>query len=174
MKKRKVNLEDIQLLVLDVDGVLTNGTLILNPDGKESKTFNVYDGHGIRMWRRAGLKVAFLSGRKSEPTHLRAEQLEIDRCLENCLDKLPALKKLLEDLKLQPNQAVFIGDDLPDIPPMRYAGFAVAVSNAVDEVKEYADFITKRSGGSGAVREVIEYILKKTGKWDGLMTRYTA
>ncbi len=174
MKKRKVNLEDIQLLVLDVDGVLTNGTLILNPDGKESKTFNVYDGHGIRIWRRAGLKVAFLSGRKSEPTHLRAVQLEIDRCLENCLDKLPALKKLLEDLKLEPNQTVFIGDDLPDIPPMRYAGFAVAVANAVDEVKEYADLVTKRSGGSGAVREVIEYILKKTGKWDELMSRYTA
>ncbi len=174
MKKRKVNLNDIKLLVLDVDGVLTNGTLILNADGRESKTFNVYDGHGIRLWRRAGLQVAFLSGRKSEPTHLRAVQLEVDHCLENCLDKLPAFKKLLEDLKLEPNQAVFMGDDLPDIPPMRYAGFAVAVANAVDEVKEYADFVTERSGGSGAVREVIEYILKKTGKWDELMSRYTA
>ena len=171
-RHKKAKLDSIKMLVLDVDGVLTNGTLILNPDGKESKAFNVYDGHGIRMWRRAGLQVAFLSGRKSEPTHLRAEQLEVDRCLENCLDKLPAFKKLLEDLKLEPAQAAFIGDDLPDIPPMRYAGFAVAVANAVDEVKEYADFVTKRSGGSGAVREVIEYILKKTGKWDELMTRY--
>lgn len=173
MKSRKVNLENIKLLVLDVDGVLTDGTLIVNPDGRESKLFNVYDGHGIRMWRRAGLKVAFLSGRKSEPTQLRAEQLEVDQCLENCTHKLPALQKLLEDLKLQPAEAAFIGDDLPDIPAMRYAGLAVAVANAVDEVKEYADFITKRSGGSGAVREVIEYILKKTGKWDALVAPYT-
>jgi YrbI family 3-deoxy-D-manno-octulosonate 8-phosphate phosphatase len=171
-KKRKVNLEDIKLLVLDVDGVLTDGTLILNPGGSESKSFNVYDGHGIRIWRRAGLKVAFLSGRKSEPTHLRAEQLEVDVCLENCLDKLPALKKLLDDMKLEPNEAAFIGDDLPDIPPMKYVGFAVAVANAVDEVKDFADLITKHGGGRGAVREVIEYILKKTGKWDEIMTRY--
>lgn len=174
MNKRKINFGDIKLLVLDVDGVLTDGTLIINPDGRESKTFNVYDGHGIRIWRRAGLKAAFLSGRKSEPTQFRAKQLEVDYCLENCLDKLPALKKLLEELKLEPGQAAFIGDDLPDIPPMRYVGFAAAAANAVGEVKDFADFVTTRSGGNGAVREVIEYILKKTGKWDKLMVRYTA
>ena len=174
MKKRKVNLNDIILLVLDVDGVLTDGTLILNPNGKESKAFNVHDGHGIRFWRRSGLKVAFLSGRQSEPTHLRAEQLEIEQCLENCKNKLPALKKLLDDMKLEPRQAAFIGDDLPDIPAMRYVGFAVAVANAVKEVKDYADLVTKNCGGSGAVREAIEYILKKTGKWNEVMNRYTA
>jgi 3-deoxy-D-manno-octulosonate 8-phosphate phosphatase (KDO 8-P phosphatase) len=167
-------LEDIQLLILDVDGVLTDGTIVVNSDGSESKFFNVLDGHGIKMWRRAGLKVALLSGRTSKPTRFRAEQLEVDCCLENCRDKMPALKKLLDDLALAPRQAAFIGDDLPDIPPMRYVGFAVAVANAADEVKEYADFVTTRSGGSGAVREVIEYILKKKGLWQKLLERYTA
>jgi 3-deoxy-D-manno-octulosonate 8-phosphate phosphatase (KDO 8-P phosphatase) len=172
LKKKPVKFEDIKILILDVDGVLTNGAIVVNPDGRESKFFNVLDGHGIKMWRRAGLKVALLSGRTSEPTHFRAEQLEIDYCLENCRDKLPPLKKLLADLAIAPEQAVFIGDDLPDVPPMRYVGFAVAVANAVDEVKQHADFVTTRSGGKGAVREVIEYILKKNGKWETLLERY--
>jgi 3-deoxy-D-manno-octulosonate 8-phosphate phosphatase (KDO 8-P phosphatase) len=174
LKKRQVKFEDLQILILDVDGVLTDGTIAVNPDGRESKFFNALDGHGIRMWRKAGMKVALLSGRRSEPVHFRAEQLEIDYCLEDCIDKLPPLKKLLDDLKLDPSQTVFVGDDLPDIPPMRFAGFSVAVANAVDEVKQYADFVTSRSGGSGAVREAIEFILKKTGKWEKLMTRYIA
>ena len=142
MKKKQVKFEDIQILILDVDGVLTDGTIVVNPDGRESKFFNALDGHGIKMWRRAGLKVALLSGRTSEPTRFRAEQLEIDYCLEDCLDKLPPLKKLLDDLAIAPEQAAFIGDDLPDIPSMRYVGFAAAVANAVDEVKQYADFVT--------------------------------
>ena len=132
----KINLADIQLLVLDVDGVLTDGTLIINGDGSESKSFNSLDGHGIVMWRRAGLKVAFLSGRASEPTRYRAEQLDIDCCIQNCLDKLGGLKKLLEQAGLAPQQVAYIGDDLPDLPPIRYVGFGVAVANAVDEVKQ--------------------------------------
>ena len=160
------------MLVLDVDGVLTDGTLIVNGDGSESKFFNVLDGHGIRMWRRAGLKVAFLSGRLSEPTQRRAEQLEVDYCLQNCRNKLLELEKLLEQSGLSAEQVAYIGDDLPDVPPIRYAGFGVAVANAADEVKQYADFVTKRPGGSGAVREVIEYILKSTDRWDELMARY--
>ncbi len=174
LKKKKVNFENIQLLVLDVDGVLTDGTIVINPDGSESKFFNVLDGHGIKMWRRAGLKVALLSGRASQPTRFRAEQLEVDYCLENCRDKMPALKKLLDELALTAKQTAFVGDDLPDISPMRCAGFAVAVANAVNEVKQYADFVTKLSGGSGAVREVIEYMLKKKGLWQKLLERYTA
>ncbi|RKY24775.1 MAG: hypothetical protein DRP62_02970 [Planctomycetota bacterium] len=166
------NLADIELLVLDVDGVLTNGTLIVNADGSESKFFNALDGHGIRMWRRAGLKVAFLSGRESKPTQHRAEQLEIDYCLQQCFDKLPELEKLLEQLGISAQQVAYVGDDLPDVPPIRYVGFGVAVANAADEVKQYADFVTKRPGGSGAVREVIEYILKSTDRWDELMVRY--
>ena len=167
-----VNFADIKLLVLDVDGVLTDGTITINADGSESKSFNSLDGHGMRMWQRAGLKIALLSGRTSEPTQHRAGQLKIEYVFQDCHDKLPVLKKLLEQLSLEPQQVAFIGDDVPDLPVLRYAGFAAAVANAVDEVKECADYVTNLPGGFGAVREVIEYILKKSGKWQELMERY--
>ena len=171
-KNSKPNLADIQLLALDVDGVLTDGTVIINGHGSESKSFNVLDGHGIRMWQRAGLKVALLSGRAAQATKYRAEQLEIDYCFQDCFEKLPVLKKLLDQLGLSSHQVVYIGDDLMDLPPIRYVGFGVAVANAVDEVKDMADYITTRRGGDGAVREVIEYILKNTGRWPELMKKY--
>jgi len=171
-KKPKTNLADIQLLVMDVDGVLTDGTVMINEDGSEGKSFNLLDGLGIRMWRRAGLKVAFLSGRFSQATKYRAEELEVDYCVQDCFEKLPALKNLLEQTGLSAKDTAYIGDDLLDLPVIKYVGFGAAVANAVDEVKEEADYITKRRGGDGAVREVIEYILKNTGKWQGLMKKY--
>ena len=170
--KQKANLADIQLLVLDVDGVLTDGTLIINEDGGESKFFNSLDGHGIRMWRRAGLKVAFLSGRLSKPTEWRAKQLEVDYCIQNCHDKLPEIEKLIEQVGISPANVAYIADDLPDLPIITHVGFGVAVANAVDEVKDMADFVTTRRGGHGAVREVIEYILKNSGRWQQLVDRY--
>ncbi len=171
-KDKEINFAEIKLLVLDVDGVLTDGTVVVNADGRESKFFNVLDGHGIRLWRRAGLKAAFLSGRRSGPTSKRAEQLEVDFCIEDCHDKLPALERLAEELSMSAEQIAYVGDDLMDLPPMRYAGFSAAAANAVDEVKEAADYVTKQRGGGGAVREVIEYILKKSGEWGKLMERY--
>ncbi len=171
--KKKTSLSDIKLLVLDVDGVMTDGTIIINSDGSESKFFNTLDGHGIRMWQKAGFKVAVLSGRTSAPTKHRCSQLDIDYCVQNCFDKLPGLQKLLEELSLSPKEAAYIGDDLPDLPAMRYVGFGAAVANAADEVKQYADYVTTRAGGSGAVREVIEHILKSTGKWNGLVQEYS-
>jgi 3-deoxy-D-manno-octulosonate 8-phosphate phosphatase (KDO 8-P phosphatase) len=172
MKKPKANLEDIQVLVLDVDGVLTDGALIINGDGSESKFFCSLDGHGIRMWRRAGLKVAFLSGRESGPTKHRAQQLEVDYVFQNCFDKLETVKKFLEQTGLSAEKVAYVGDDLPDLPVIRYVGFGVAVANAVDEVRQYADYVTSRCGGSGAVREVIELILKSSGRWQDLMGKY--
>jgi len=166
-------LENIELLVLDVDGVLTDGSIIINADGSESKSFNLLDGHGIRMWRRAGLKVAFLSGRETEATKYRAEQLKVDYCLQGCHYKLPSLKKLLEEVGLSPENVACVGDDVLDLPVIKHVGFGAAVANAVDEVKNVADFVTQRTGGCGAVREVIEYILKNTGKWQKLMERYS-
>jgi len=168
----KSNLSQIKLLVLDVDGVLTDGTLVINGDGSESKCFNTLDGHGIRLWRRAGLKVAFLSGRLSTPTALRAEQLEVDHCIQDAHHKLPAIEQLLEQLNIPAEQVAFVGDDLPDIPVIRHVGFGVAVENAVDQVKEAADYITTRTGGRGAVRETIEYILKNSGRWQQVVERY--
>lgn len=169
---KNVDLADIQLLALDVDGVLTDGTLIISSDGSESKFFNSLDGHGLRMWRRAGLKVALISGRESAPTQLRAEQLGIEYVFQDCHFKLPVLEKLLAQIDLTPEKVAYVGDDLPDLPVMRYVGFAVAVANAVDEVKRHADYVTVHHGGSGAVREAIEYILKSTDKWRKLMERY--
>ena len=110
--------------------------------------------------------------RASEPTKRRAEQLQIEQVLEDCHNKLPALDKLLAGLGLSPEAVAYIGDDLTDLPVIRYVGFGAAVANAVDEVKKYADYVTERPGGSGAVREVIEYILKNTGQWRELMKRY--
>jgi 3-deoxy-D-manno-octulosonate 8-phosphate phosphatase (KDO 8-P phosphatase) len=171
-EKRKANLGDIKILVLDVDGVLTDGTLTINSDGSESKFFNVLDGHGVKMWRRAGLKVAFLSGRASGPTKHRASQLDIDYVFEDCHDKLKALKKFLSQIGFSAEQAAYVGDDLTDLPAIRYVGFGAAVANAVNDVKQYADYVTVNEGGKGAVREVIEYILKSTGKWQELVKRY--
>src|SRR3989339_1535507 len=169
---KKVNFTEIKLLVLDVDGVLTDGSIIVNSDGTESKTFNTHDGHAIRLWQRAGFKVAFLSGRDSVPTKVRAEQLGIEYVFQDCHEKLPVLEKLIEELGLSPGQVAYIGDDLMDIPPIRYAGFGAAVANATEEARSYADYVTKASGGRGAVREVIEYILKQNGKWTELLKRY--
>ena len=167
-----IDFYDIQLLVMDVDGVLTDGTLILNADGSESKCFNSLDGHGIRMWKRAGLKVSFISGRLSAPTACRAEQLEIDHCIQDAHHKLPAITELLEQINLSPAQVAYIGDDLPDLPVIKYVGFGAAVANAVDQVKNAADYITTLPGGHGAVREVIEYIQKNKGLWPRLVQRY--
>ena len=156
----KAKLEKIELLVMDVDGVLTDGTIIVHRDGAESKNFSVLDGHGIRLWQRAGMKAALISGRASAPTLRRAEQLEIEYVFQDCHDKLPVLKQLIENLGLSPEQVAYIGDDLPDLPAIRYVGFGVAVANSVDLVRRHADYTTINPGGRGAVREVIELILR--------------
>ncbi|OHB76472.1 MAG: hypothetical protein A2Z25_08085 [Planctomycetes bacterium RBG_16_55_9] len=169
---KNVDLANIKMLAMDVDGVLTDGSLVIHADGSESKCFSSLDGHGIRMWKRAGLDVALISGRASEPTKRRAEQLQIEHVFQDCHDKLPVFEQLLERIGLPPEKAAYIGDDLTDLPVIRYAGFGIAVANAVAEVKRYADYVTVRPGGRGAVREVIELILKHSGRWKELMERY--
>jgi 3-deoxy-D-manno-octulosonate 8-phosphate phosphatase (KDO 8-P phosphatase) len=166
------DLSKIKLLILDVDGVLTDGGIIVHSDGTESKRFSVIDGHRIKMWQRSGGLVAILSGRETQATAIRAQQLGITHVLQGCLQKLPAFEKLLEDLALSPEQVACVGDDIMDIPLIRRAGFGVAVANADEELKKQADFITCRKGGEGAVGEVIEYLLKQSNQWDELMERY--
>ncbi len=169
----KDTFDKIKMLVLDVDGVLSDGTIIVHSDGSESKQFHTLDGHGIRMWKRAGHKVAFLSGRSSGgPTQKRAQQLEIDYVFENGFDKPEVLEELLEKAALSADEVAYVGDDLMDVKVIAKVGFGVAVANAVNEVKQYADYITHRPGGHGAVREVIEYILKNSGQWQDLVKRY--
>ena len=171
-EKKEIDFSRIKLLVMDVDGVLTDGTVLINSDGSESKFFSIVDGHGVKLWHRVGLQTAIISGRPSDATTVRAEQLNIGHVLQGCKKKLPAYEGLLAELSLEADQTAFIGDDLLDIPLARRAAFGAASANAVEELKQYADYVTENPGGSGAVREVIEHILKRTGKWDGLMERY--
>ncbi len=166
------DLSGIQLLILDVDGVLTDGGIIVHSDGTESKRFSVLDGHRIKMWQRSGGLTAIISGRETAATTIRAEQLGISHIIQGCLEKLPAFEQLLKKVGLTPRQTAYVGDDLMDIPLVRRAGFGAAVANAEDELKQHADFITQRKGGEGAVAEVIEHLLKKKMKWDELMERY--
>ena len=166
------DLSKIQLLILDVDGVLTDGGIIVHSDGTESKRFSVLDGHRIKLWQRAGGLTAIISGRETVATTIRAEQLGITHVLQGCLEKLPAFEKLLKKVGLTPEQTAYVGDDLMDIPLVRRVGFGAAVANASDELKQHADFITQRKGGDGAVAEVIEHLLKKKMKWEKLMERY--
>lgn len=171
--KEKTDLNKIKMLVLDVDGVLTDGTILINQDGTESKRFDLHDGHGIKLWHRAGGVTALISGRENNATTVRAEQLSIAHVFQNCKKKLPVYESLLAETGLSADQTAYVGDDVLDIPIVRRVALGVAVANAVDELKDAADMITQRSGGRGAVREVIEYILKNTNKWTELMQRYT-
>jgi len=171
-KQAEVDLSGIRLLVLDVDGVLTDGTIIVHADGTESKAFNVHDGHGIKLWHRAGGMTAILSGRSVAATNHRAEQLGIRHVVQGQKRKLPAFERLLDSCGVSAEQVACIGDDVVDIPLIRRAGLGVAVANAVPELKRVADWVTQAPGGHGAVREVIEYILKRSNRWAGLMERY--
>lgn len=169
---KKNDLKEIKLLAMDVDGVLTDGGILIGADGTEFKKFNLLDGHGIRMWHRAGFKTAIISGRKSGATQIRAEELEISFIYQPCDNKLDCFNDILAQSGLEAKNIAYIGDDVMDIPLVKRAGFGIAVANAVNELKSCAHYITSGKGGNGAVREVIEYILKNTGKWDELMQRY--
>src|SRR5262245_2844165 len=144
-----------RLLMMDVDGVLTDGRIIQDGQGRELKVFDVKDGHGIVMAHRAKLRTAIISGRESETTRQRAEELGIELVFQKIWNKLEVCEKILGDNALTYDQVAYIGDDLVDIPLLRRAGLAVAVADAVDEVKAAAHLVTQRPGGQGAVREVI-------------------
>lgn len=167
--KLKAKIKKIRLLILDVDGVLTNGEIILDERGKEMKIFNVQDGYGIVLFQRAGYKTAILSARAAGAVTARAKDLKVNKICQNAYPKINVYKKLLRDLKLKDEHVCFVGDDLPDIEVLKRVGFSVAVANAAVEVKKKVDYITKREGGKGAVREVIELILKAQRKWSGIL-----
>lgn len=162
----------IELLVLDVDGVLTDGLITLTGEGDEIKSFHVRDGAGMKYWKRAGGKLAIITGRGSPAVTRRAKELDVDLVRMHAKDKLPVLGEILDELGIAPEAAAVVGDDLTDIPLMRTCGFAVAVADAVEEVKQRAAHVTTAPGGRGAVREVIELILKGSGRWDRIMARY--
>jgi len=152
-------LQTIRAIVLDVDGVLTDGRLYFAESGEALKVFSVHDGTAIKAWRRHGGRVAFLSGRSSPIVERRAEELGVDRVIQGQDEKLEPFRQLVESWSLDPEQVCYVGDDSADVPPMRASGFAVAVANAVPEVKQHARYVTTARGGAGAVREVVDYLL---------------
>ena len=162
----------IRCLVLDVDGVLTDGRIVYDERGSELKYFDVQDGAGIVFWHRAGLKSAIITARRSQLVQRRAVELGVTRIHQRALRKLPVFEDSLKHLNVPAGATCVVGDDLMELPLMRRAGLAVAVSNAVSEVKAAAHYVTKRSGGRGAVREVVELILKAQGRWPQVLARY--
>lgn len=159
-------------LFLDVDGVLTDGTLYYMADGAEAKGFSVKDGAGLKYWHRAGHRSAIITGRESALVKRRASELGVSEVEMDAKIKLPRFESLLERMQLTAEQVVYVGDDLPDIPVMRAAGLAITVPDAPAEVKGIADAVTDVGGGRGAVREVIEAILQAQGLWESILARY--
>jgi len=162
----------ISTLILDVDGVLTDGGIIIDERGKETKRFDVRDGHGIKMLMRAGVEVILLTGRQSMVVEHRAVDLGIKEVYQGVWNKLEVFLEILKRKAITPEEIAFVGDDFVDIPVLRRVGLAVAVSDAIEEVRQVAHYVTKNQGGRGAVREVCELILKAKGKWEEIMNRY--
>jgi len=168
----KVKPDNIRAVIFDIDGVLTNGLIGYGTE-RELKFFHVRDGHGIKLAKRAGLKVGALSGRSAEANRIRANELEFDFIYEGRRNKGEAFEVLLSENSLEASECLYIGDDVVDIPVMKAAGLSAAVADAAREVFEYCDFRSKLPGGQGAVREIIEWLLKEQGKWEKLMEKYT-
>lgn len=163
---------NIELILSDVDGVLTDGGIIYDNQGIEAKKFHIRDGLGIRLWSRAGGRFGILTARNSHIVKVRCSELGVDLVRQGFEDKLPTALEMLRGEKVKPEQVCYIGDDLTDLPVIRSVGLGVAVADAAAEVISGAKYVTKTRGGQGAVREVIELILKAKGQWDDLLRRY--
>jgi 3-deoxy-D-manno-octulosonate 8-phosphate phosphatase (KDO 8-P phosphatase) len=170
----KTRLKRIKLFLCDVDGVLTDGSIFIGGE-REFKRFNIRDGLGIVVARRAGLKVGWVSARPSLATKLRADELKIDFLVQqgDAISKTAAIEALLAQEKLNWNEICFVGDDIIDLGPLTRAGFAVAVGDGVAEAKAAAHYTTKAAGGRGAVREAIELILRAQGHWQTFVKKYS-
>ena len=162
----------IKLLLMDCDGVLTDGRLWLKSDGDEQKTFHVRDGQGISLLHHAGLRTGIITARQSSAVARRAQDLKMSYVRQYAKDKIKALEEILAEAGLTKNECAYIGDDVADIPVMQRVELAVAVSDAVTETKQAAQYITGLKGGQGAVREVCDLILKAQGRWDEVMQRF--
>ena len=154
----------IKVLVVDIDGVMTDGRIIYSGYGDELRFFDVQDGFGITLLNRAGIKTVIITAGKSKIVKHRARDLKVSKTYHGFMDKIDAFNNLLKHFNVTPEEVCFIGDDLIDIPILKRVGFAVAVSNAVDEAKKLAHYITANKGGRGAVREICDLILKSQGK----------
>jgi 3-deoxy-D-manno-octulosonate 8-phosphate phosphatase (KDO 8-P phosphatase) len=162
----------VKLLLFDVDGVLTDGRLVIGDDGLEFKAFNSRDGHGIKMLQRNGIDVGIITGRTSDVVKHRVKDLKIRHVYQGCKEKLPVYQKLIKKLKLKPEQTAFVGDDVVDLPIMLRVGLAVSVQNAHSLVKQHAHWVTPSIGGYCAAREVCDMLLHAHGLYHTEMQRY--
>jgi len=165
---KKERARKVRMIVMDVDGTLTDGTLLVLPDGEELKSYNVKDGTGILLAHLAGLKTGIITGKISNSLEKRAKKLRIFEIYQGILDKKKALNEILAKHHLTPEQIAYIGDDLGDLEVIRSVGLAGAVADAHPEIKKHSHFICSNAGGKGAVREFIEFILEAQGKWKAI------
>jgi 3-deoxy-D-manno-octulosonate 8-phosphate phosphatase (KDO 8-P phosphatase) len=165
-------IRSIRLLILDVDGVMTDGRIIMDHAGREIKNFDVKDGHGIKVLMRYGIDVILVTGRRSTVVEHRARDLGIGEVHQGVTNKLEIGDTILRNRSMNYEQIAFVGDDIVDIPLLRRVGFSAAVADAAEDVRKCADYVTIRKGGRGAVREVCEIILKAKGEWADVAKRY--
>lgn len=168
----------VELILLDVDGVLTDGQILIIPDAQgavhEYKMFNVQDGVGLTFARRVGLRLGILTGRTSETVAVRARELGMEVIEQGSMNKLDTYQKIREKVQLEDSNICFMGDDLQDLPCLRRAGFAVGPANSQEDIKKYCHMVTQHEGGHGAVREMLEFVIRAQGKWEQIMARYLA
>lgn len=162
----------IKLVAFDIDGVMTDGRLYYTDFGNEMKAFNVKDGIALNWLRATGVDVAIITGRTSALVKKRAADLKIDKLIQGREDKVVALKEMMAPLGLQPEQVAYLGDDLPDLGAIRFAGIGAAVADALPLVREHADLVLTRNGGDGAVRELCEWLMAAQGTLDSIIQRY--
>lgn len=162
----------IKMLLLDVDGVLTDGRVIINDSGEETKAFDVRDGHGLKLLQRAGLEIGIITGRSSRVVAHRMSELGIELVYQGVKNKLEPFDEILERFQLSPQQVAYVGDDVVDLPILRRVGFAATVADACPDLFDLVDFVSSRPGGRGAVREICEMLLKAQGRWVELTRRY--
>jgi YrbI family 3-deoxy-D-manno-octulosonate 8-phosphate phosphatase len=162
----------VELILSDVDGVLTDGTIWYDNQGVELKGFHIRDGLGIKLWQRAGFRFGVLTARTSHIVKLRTSELGIDIVRQGFEDKLPTALEIIRECGLRPEQVCYIGDDLTDLPVIRSVGLGSAVADAAAEVRAAAGYVTQLPGGKGAVRELVETILKAKSRWDEAVQRY--
>jgi 3-deoxy-D-manno-octulosonate 8-phosphate phosphatase (KDO 8-P phosphatase) len=164
--------KEIQLLLLDVDGVLTDGSIVYGNSGTELKAFNIKDGFGIRLLREAGVEVGIITARRSEAVERRAQDLKLAHLYQGVANKIEAFAEILAAQKLTPRQVAYMGDDWLDLPLLSLVGLAVTVADGVAEVKAVAHYVTRQAGGRGAVRELCELIIEAKGQREELLARY--
>ena len=162
----------IEIILTDVDGVLTDGKIVLDNQGIESKRFHVRDGVAVKLWQKAGYRFGVVTQRSSQSLKVRAAELGIEIIRQGVPDKLTALKQILDELGATRNQVCYIGDDLPDLPVVRVVGLGVAVADACPELREAAHYVTKVPGGGGALRETVELVLKAQSRWTDVIQAY--